>query len=266
MRIHAPSKDTVHRIALVLLSAVAWAGPAFGGTVDDVTVRASVMRITQAELVHASPELGFTRTSLHVDLGFGPATAGVLFHRADKDSDVPHGNPEDAIMLTAGYDWLLSSRVRLESFARVGVWGENDPSQPLYAQDTDLRLNLVAFSPDGVTLWRDRAVHPSGYVGTQINRYGRVQALAGAGAWWNGWGVYATAHHSFNGVEDLSNAGEHFEHRFAFLDNRGVTASLSYDVRPLQISVRRHFSLKNGGNDLTVSAQWSWAFDRWGER
>jgi len=170
----------------VLVLALA-ALPAFAAGPDDVTVRTSVMRISQVELAGQEMDVEFVRSTLEVDFGFGPATLGLAFQNANRDPDFAAGEVENGLMFTAGYNWILSDRWRLDARTRVGLV-DTDPANPLYATDTDLRVNLVRFSPEGAWTWANRNVHPSAYVGGAVNRYGRAQVVAGAGLWWAGWG------------------------------------------------------------------------------
>ncbi len=229
----------------------------FANAQTDLRVATSVMRITSADISYSAVEdIDFFRTNVAIDLGWSWGTLGLIYQNANKAEGVEEGRVENGLMLTGGYDYLFSHSLRLEGFARVGVSNGNDESQPLYATDTDVRVNLVAFSSEGTGFIRDAAVFPSGYVGAVVNKHGRVQALAGGGVWWHQWSAYVTAFHAFNGVSDPMNAGGDFDRRFAFLKNRGITTSFGYDVGPVRFGVQRNFGLLNSGNDLAFTFEW----------
>ncbi|NNM32924.1 MAG: hypothetical protein HKO53_07640 [Gemmatimonadetes bacterium] len=224
---------------------------------DDVVLRTSMLRITEVQLADRTVEVDFLRTTAQLDFGFGGSTLGVLLQNATKPAGAAHGRVETGVMLTAGHDWILSDTWRLDLATRVGL-KETDPKNPLYATDTDLSANLVRYSPDGAWLWARRPVHPSAYVGGIVNRYGRVQLVGAAGLWWRGWGTYLTGFTSLNGDEDPPMQGT--EDGFGYLKNQGLTASASYDLGDMSLSVRRHFATGSGGNDLAVTVQWHHEF------
>ncbi len=127
----------------------------------------------------------------------------------------------------------------------------------------------MRYWPDGKwLLGGDRAVYPSAYVGGIVNKYGRVQGIAGVGAWWKGVGVYATGYHAFNGVDDpltpilTGVPTDDVDYQFAALSNSGVSGTLRGEWGPLTLSLRRNLGLRNAGNDLTVSASYRLSFGR----
>lgn len=211
------------------------------------------MVIPVATLDGVSRDMDFFRHNLELAVGRGPASLGVLYQITDKAKRTEAGTPERGLMLTAGYDHVLSERLRLEAFGRLGLTPGLDFGQPLYATDTDLRLNLVASDPDGLPGLAGRRLYPSGYVGGIVNRHGRVQGLAGAGLWWDRVGTYLTGFYAFNGVEDV--AADAAGRAFANLRNGGVSLSLTYAVGPLAFGARQNFVLRNGGNDFTLSVR-----------
>ena len=248
--------------ALILGAAVSpWVTPASSATLDDVTLEYAAMRLDEAIVGGRTVGPEFYRHQFDVSFGRGPARFGLSYQYATKDPDTVEGVEEVGVMLNAGYDFHLRAGLRLDTFGRVGVT-DTDPSQPLYAADTDVRANLVWYSPNGAGLLRDRPVHPSTYVGSIVNEYGRVQAIAGAGLWWNRIGVYGTGLHSFNGVEDPMNPGDDFDKRFAYLKNSGVSASVSYDWGPVTLLARKHWPIENGGNDLVFGIRYHGLLDQ----
>lgn len=246
----------VPRMFLTVIVLLAGLSPAWASGPDDVTVRTSVMRINQVKLAGQEMDVDFVRSTVDVDLGFGPATVGLSFQNANRPADAAAGTVENGLMLTAGYNWILSDRWRLDTHTRIGLV-DTDPANPLYATDTDLRANLVRFSPDGAWTWAGRNVHPSAYIGGIVNRYGRVQSVAGMGLWWNGWGSYVTGFASVNGIDNPMVPGDHADEGFAYLQDRGVSVSGTYDLGSLRVGMRRNFALENGGNDLVFVLEWN---------
>jgi hypothetical protein len=231
--------------------------------ISDVKVRYSRMTITEAKLEKVGTvDIDFFRHFVELEVGLGQAFVGLTYQHATKDERTAPGKIEDGMMLTAGYNYIFSDHFRLDAYGRLGIWGDTNPAQPLYATDTDFRLNLVGFFPDGVGTLARKPIFPSSYVGVMINKYGRVQNLVGAGVWWNGVSVYATGLISLNGVEDVSNPGEDADKVFANLKNRGVSVALTYQFRDLIIGVGRNYSLMNGGNDLVLTLQFQRYFQK----
>lgn len=233
----------------------------YGQLVDDISIHYSYIHITEAKFTDVNAEPRINRQYAGVDLGIGRGTLGVLYQKTTSPGDSPVGTPEEGIMITAGYDFVLSRAIRLEGYGRIGVSPDINPAQPLYATDTDVRLNLVWYNRDGVGRLGGGAFFPSTYVGVIVNRYGRIQEIAGLGTWWQGVGLYLTGFHSFNGVDDPLNTVEDADIRFANIKNSGVSFSISYDFKNLKMWVKKNEPLENGGNDLTFSAQYQFYFD-----
>lgn len=223
--------------------------------VDDVLVRYSRMAIQDVTLAQGRMDVAFFRHNLDVAVGRGPVTLGLTYQLTDTGTP-GQGTPEQGLMLTGSYGRLLSHRLRLEARGRLGLTPGIDYGQPLYATDTDLNVNLVAFHPEGVMLLRRRPVYPSAYVGGIVNRFGRWQGIGGAGAWWNQVGLYLTAFYAFNGVADPSQPGPDAAHAFAKLQNAGISGSVSYEWQGFLLGLRRNWALRNGGNDLTLTLQY----------
>lgn len=233
---------------------------------DDLTIRYSVMAITGSTLKVEAFEPSLYRHNIALTLGRGPATLGLLFQITDRGHvddgvDFFYSKPEQGLMLTGGYDFLLSDRLRLESYGRLGLTRGHDFGQPLYATDTDLRVNLVVFDLDGAGLLRGKPYFRSGYVGVIVNRFGRIQGIAGAGVWWNGIGTYLTGFYAFNGVRDPLHPGDQADRAYARLQNAGVSLSLSYDLGPVMVGLKRNVPLLNGSNDLSFTLQFRHFFE-----
>ncbi len=224
------------------LSAASW--------FDDVTFATAVMRISKAELDGAEKTPTIYRDFAHVSVGKGRTTFGALYQYTTRGGDFGGGDSENGVMLTGSYDHVLSLNARLELFGRLGVT-DTDVYQPLFATDTDLRVNLVLFDPDGAGYWRGHSFFTSGYVGTLVNSWGRVQALGGIGSWWNRYGVYLTGFYSFNGDDAR---GQRIN--FAELDNAGISLTLIAQLARYQFEVKRNFVIRNGGNDLTFTLKY----------
>jgi hypothetical protein len=212
-------------------------------------------------------EVDFYRQNFDVELGLGQAFVGFIYQYATKDKHTrklgnSFGMVEDGLMLTAGYNWVLSNRLRLDSYGRLGIGGDTNYAQALYATDTDFRLNLVFFDIDGAAVISHKAVFPSGQVGVNVNKFGRVQGIAGTGLWWNSIGVYLTGFAAFNGVNEALNPGKDADKIFANLKNSGVSLGLTYELYDFMLWVRQNRALKNGGHDLTVSLQYQHFFPK----
>lgn len=237
-------------------------------SIFDFKMRYSFMTIKEATLEKVGGlEVDFYRQNLEVELGFGQAFAGFTYQYATKDKHTgklgnTFGTVEDGLMLTAGYNLVLSNHLRLDSYGRLGIWGNTNSAQALYATDTDLRLNLVFFDVDGAAVISREAVFPSGQVGVNVNKFGRVQGLAGAGLWWNRLGLYLTGFKAFNGVNDVLNPGKDADKIFANLKNSGVSLGVSYEFYDFMLWVRQNRALKNGGHDFTVSMQYQHFFPK----
>ncbi|MDZ7269907.1 MAG: hypothetical protein ONB48_16780 [candidate division KSB1 bacterium] len=210
-------------------------------------------------------DVDFYRHNFEVELGIGQAFVGATYQYATKEVHTrklgnSFGKREDGVMLTAGYSHLLSSLARVEAYGRLGVWGDTNPAQALYATDSDLRLSLILFDPDGFAAISRRAVFPSAQVGVNVNKYGRVQGLAGVGLWWNHLGAYLSGFQSFNGVEDARHPGRDADKIFANLKNSGVTFCMTYELREFMLLARQNYALQNGGHDFTISLQYQHFF------
>ena len=151
-------------------------------------VNYSMMNITEAKLGNQIKRPVFYRHNIELQFGLGQAIVGLNYQYATKDNKTVPGKTEDGFMLTAGYGLILLERFRLSGYGRLGISSDTNPAQPLYATDTDIRLNLIWFHADGVGLISQKAIFPSSYFGMIVNKYGRVQGIAGAGLWWNGIG------------------------------------------------------------------------------
>lgn len=239
--------------------------------ISDLKMRYSFMRIKEATLEKVgSLEVDFYRQNFDVELGLGQAFLGFTYQYATKDKHTgkignAFGIVEDGFMLTAGYNFVFSNRWRLDSYGRLGIWGHTNYAQALYATDTDFRLNLVFFDIDGAAVISHKAVFPSGQVGVNVNKFGRVQGLAGAGLWWNRFGLYLTGFKAFNGVNEVIEAlktGKDDDKIFANLKNSGVSLGVTYELYDFMLWVRQNRALKNGGHDFTVSLQYQHFFPK----
>jgi len=224
--------------------------------IDDISLRYSFMNITEAKVGGQTQTPHFYRHNVELEFGRKQFTFGVIYQKATKDSKTIAGVPENGVMLASGYDFVLSHTFRLQTNARLGITSGNNPAQPLYATDTDLRLNVVAFNTEGAGYLLHKAVFPSSYAGVVINKYGRVQAIAGAGVWWNYIGLYATGYNAFNGCADPFNPGENADNKFANLQNQGLTLEVTYDLANFKLGLKQNFGVKNSGNDLLISLQY----------
>jgi hypothetical protein len=208
-----------------------------------------------------SLEIDFYRHNFEMELGLGQAFIGLTYQYATKRKNTQKigntfGETEDGLMLTSGYNYIFSRNLRLDAHGRLRIAGDTQPAQALYATETDVSLKLVRFDVDGAVTLLDGAVFPSAYLGANVNKFGRVQGLAGAGAWWNGIGLHLAGFNAFNGVNEVLNPGKDRDKIFANLKNSGVSFSVTYEFHNFMVWVRQNHALKNGGDDLTLSLQY----------
>lgn len=250
-------------VGLVALTApfAAEAGP----QITDVSVGYSFMRISDVTIAGRQSEPVFLRHNLDVGIGIENLSLGLVFQRADKTAATETGEPENGLMLKVGYDQIVLDWLRLESAARLALSAGTDSSQPLYATDTDLTLKLVLFDAAG---WGavDRPIFPTAFLGSIVNRFGRVQLTGGVGVWWWGFSAFVSGLYSLNGVDDpmLPAPGE--RGLFAAIDNAGVTTSVGYDLditstSQMHFEVRRNFAIRNAGDDFVAIVRWRHYFD-----
>ncbi len=236
--------------------------------ISDVKLRYSGTIITRAKLENVGTlAVDFYRHNFDAEIGLGQAFIGLTYQYATKEKHTrklgnDFGKVEAGGMLAAGYNFIFSERFRLETFGRARIWGKTNYAQALHATDTDFRLNLVMFAPGGVAMIGARPLFPSAQIGVNVNKFGRVQGLAGAGTWWNNCGLYLTAFQAFNGVTEALNPGEDADKIFANLKNAGVTFGVTYEYRDFLIWLKQNYALMNGGNDLTLSLQYQHFFQK----
>lgn len=241
---------------------------AVGQTFDDVTISYSNMHITESQYEDSTGEVqkfdtDYTRQNFQICVGIGQALFGVRYQRATKAPNVPAGENENGYMLLAGYDWIFAENFRLDSYARIGL-SDTDPGNPLFATDTDIRTSLVTFTRTGMGYLGGKRFFPSAYLGLQYTKYKRAQLLWGGGLWWNHFGTYFSGYYAFNGVETilLPESVEGFEERYANIENRGMSVSLSYEFLGIEAHVKQHFALLNGGNDFVFGFKYILKFDK----
>jgi hypothetical protein len=240
----------------------------FAQQISDVKIRYARTVIKEATLEKFGKlEVDFYRHNLEAELGVGQAFIGLTYQYATKDQHAAKlgnslGETEDGLMLTAGYNYILSNWFRLDTYGRLGIWGDTNPAQALYATDSDCRLSLVMFAPDGMATIFHRALFPSAHLGVNVNQFGRVQGIAGAGLWRSGLGVYLTGFAAFNGVNEALHPGKDGDKIFANLKNQGVTFGVTYEFHDLLLWVRQNRALKNGGHDFTLSLQYQHFFQK----
>ena len=219
---------------------------------EDLTIEAKSMRIDFVDLDDRELTPRFDRDQLSITAGRGSTTFGLIYQDTTKGGPSDPGNPEQGLMAYVGYDRVLSQSLRVDLGARFGLLG-TDEHQPLYAEDSDVRANLVWFDSDGAGFVGGQPLFPSAYVGTVVNRFGRVQAVGGVGLWWKKIGLYGTAFHSFNGDDPIFDGVSYGEVNFANLENQGYSVSASYEWRAFEFRVKQNFALENGSDDLSFA-------------
>ncbi|MEM6647216.1 MAG: hypothetical protein AAF730_13290 [Bacteroidota bacterium] len=239
--------------------AMGWVGMAQAQIIDDLFVSYYRMAITEISFLRGEDIPTLNRNYLSAGIGKGPFTIGV-------DYQITHGGTgamasEQGTMLTAGYQQRLTSRWRVDVSGRLGVSPGINNDNPLYATDTDLNIRLVRYNPDGGSFLREYPIFPSAYVGGIVNEHGRVQAVVGAGAWWNQFNLYVTGYYALNGVEDpLNPRPEEIGRVFASLRNAGVNASLSYDIGNWTVNLRKNIPIENAGNEIVFGIRYRYFF------
>lgn len=219
--------------------------------VDDLTVQYEGMVVSSIQERAEVVSMPFYRHSIAVQVGRGAWSLGAIGTATRGTS--PYGPEEEGLMLTAGYGHILSDRLRLETFGRLGVTKGHFFGSPLYATDTDLRLNMVGFLPDGWGWLQEQPLFPSAYAGAIINRYGRVQLVGGMGVWWNHWNGYLTGFAALNGVADPGMTRRDANIAFANLRNAGISFSLARDIGAFTFALRHNVPIENGGRDTTFT-------------
>lgn len=233
---------------------------------SDFKLRYSLMSIERATLKSlGSFDLDFYRHNFEAEIGLGQAFFGLTYQYATKEKQTGKfgnslGKIEDGIMLTGGYNFIFSKHIRLDTYGRLGIWGDTNPAHALYATETDLRMQLILFDVDGAGHISGKAIFPSAYAGMNITQYGRVQALGGLAFWWNGFGLHADGYYAFNGVQKILKPGKDADKIFAHLKNSGLGAGMSYEFRDFQLWAHRNFALQNGGHDFTAGLQYQHFF------
>jgi len=236
--------------------------------ISDFKVGYSRITIKEATLEKVGDlEVDFYRHNFEMELGAGQAFIGLTYQYATKKMNTEKlgntfGKTEDGLMLTSGYNFIFSRNFRLDTYGRLRITGDTQPAQALYATETDARLKLVLLDPDGASAFLNEALFPSTYVGANVNKFGRVQGLAGAGLWWNGISLYLAGFNAFNGVKEALNPGKDADKIFANLKNSGVSLGLNYEFHNFMIGMRQNYALKNGGHDLTLSVQYQSFFQK----
>lgn len=237
-----------------------------GQHISDFKVRYSGTAITEAKLENVGTlPVDFYRQNLEVEIGLGQTFVGATYQYATKKKHSKKignkfGKVEDGVMLTAGYNHILSDRLRLETQGRLEIWGNTDPAHALHAAETDLRMNVVMFDADGSALLGQNPLFPSMQAGLNVNKYGRVQVTAGAGLWWSGLGFHLAGYQALNGVTEALNPGNDADKVFANLKNSGISLGLTYEVGGFQVLLKHNYAIMNGGNDLTMSLQYQHFF------
>ena len=233
---------------------------------DDVFVEYSLMHIDKVKIGEQTKKPTFLRHNLELSFGIENLTFGLIYQRSDKNAETMDGTPEDGVMLTLGYYHVLANFLSIDGYARIGVTPDNDPTQPLYATDTDARVKLILFDPHGWSALLSHKIFPSIYGGVIVNQYGRTQTIAGLGIWWNGLSSYLTGYYALNGAEAPANPGTFAESKFASLKNAGVTGSLGYEIQipnvgDLKLEVRQNVPFQNAGNDLRISISYRYLWN-----
>jgi len=230
--------------------------------ISDFKVGYSRLTIKEATLEKVGDlEVDFYRHNVEMELGLGQTFIGLTYQYATQKENTgklgnTFGKTEAGLMLTSGYNFIFSKNFRLDTYGRLRIAGETQPAQALYATETDARLKLVLLDPDGASPFLNAAVFPSAYVGVNVNKFGRVQGLAGAAIWWNQIGISLAGFNAFNGVNEALNPGKDADKIFANLKNRGVSLGLTYEFHNFMVAARQNYALKNGGHDLTLSLQY----------
>jgi hypothetical protein len=236
--------------------------------ISDVKVRSSATTITKAKIKNVGTlPVDFYRYNLDFELGLGQGFVGFTYQYATKEKFTgkignTFGRMEDGVMLTTGYNFILSEHVRLDTYGRLGVWGKTNYAQALHATDTDLQMSFVMFAPDGIATMSRRPLFPSLQAGVNVNKFGRVQGLAGAGLWWRGLGIYVSAFQAFNGVADPLHPGDDADKVFANLKNSGVSLGATYEFWSFLLGLKHNYAIMNGGNDLMLSLQYQRFFQK----
>ncbi len=240
-------------VVIGLLGIVATVAPVHAQWFDDITVGYDRMVITEVNFKEG-PTVDVPTLERHyvsAFVGRGPLTLGMIYQQTQPNGAL--GVEAKGLMVTGAFEHNLAYSWRLRAFGRVGVTPDVDFDNILYPTDTDLQVNIGYFNSDGRGFLLDYPLFPSAYAGLIVNRFGRVQTVAGAGTWWRGVNLYLTGFYALNGFESLQNPGPNDENIFGNLRNSGVSLSLSYDLAGWSIGGRRNFPVFNSGNEFVFS-------------
>ena len=230
--------------------------------IDRLTVGYDLMFINRIRFNDGSSASvpGLYRNSLQLNLKKGPIRLGLVYQIARGEGFDAHA--DEGLMITSSYEHILSYSMKAMVLTRVGISRGVDFGNILYPTDTDISAQIGYFNPDGRGFFMDYPLFPSTYAGLIVNRFGRVQFIAGAGTFWRGLNLYVTGYYSVNGVSNILDPPEsQVDIAFAFLNNSGVNASLGIYVLDSFISIRHNFPIFNSGNDWVFSLEHTFHFE-----
>ncbi|MEM7277189.1 MAG: hypothetical protein AAF385_03600 [Pseudomonadota bacterium] len=231
-------------------------------TIDRLTLGYDLMYIDRIHFKDGSSAdvPGLYRNLLHVTAQKGPVQLGLVYQITRGEGF--NAEAAEGLMLMGAYEHYLSYSFKARLEGRVGVSPGIDFGNILYATDTDVQLQIGYFNPDGHGFLRDYPLFPSGYTGVIVNRFGRVQAVAGIGTFWRGFNTYLTGFYAFNGITEVRMPpADQVDIAFGFLNNSGVSASLGYYIKDWIIGVRHNFPVFNSGNDWVFSIRHTFYYD-----
>jgi len=230
--------------------------------IDRLSIGYDLMYINRIDLKDGSTVdiPGLYRNFLHTGVQKGPLSVGLVYQIARGEG--VNAKADEGLMIISSYEHVLSYSLKAKVEGRVGVSPGVDYGNILYPTDTDIQLQIGYFNPDGHGFLMDYPLFPSGYTGLILNRFGRIQAIAGLGTFWRGFNLYVTGFYALNGVSNIANPPEsQTDIAFAFLNNSGISASLGFYIQDWVVGVRHNFPVFNSGNDWVFSLKHTIHFD-----
>ena len=242
--------------AIVTMSHTTFTTPLMAQAIDDLTIGYDLMHISMVRFrdgtTNRSASLG--RHFIRMEFGKGPLTFGAVYQIARGEG--LGAKDDEGLMIVGSYEHILSNTLKAKIQSRVGISPGVDYGNILYPTDTDIQGYLGYYAPDGTGFIGNHRLFPSGYGGLSVNRFGRVQAIVGAGTWWNHFNLYLTGFYSFNGVVDIRQPKpDQADKAYIYLKNRGISANLSYYLGEWIVGVRHNFPVANSGNEWVFSLQ-----------
>ncbi len=247
---------------ILLLQLAFFTTHSYAQKIDRLTIGYDWMYINRIHFKDGSSASvpGLYRNFLHLQVKKGPFTVGAVYQITRGEGF--NARADEGLMITSSYEHFLSYSFKTKISGRLGVSPGVDYGNILYPTDTDVQIQLSYYNPDGHGFLLDYPLFPSGYSGVIINRFGRIQAIAGAGTFWRGLNIYITGFYAINGVSDpRAPSADQTDIVFGFLNNSGISGSVALYLEDWLLGVRHNFPIFNSGNEWVFSLQYTFHYD-----